>query len=230
MLNVVDDLLQQDDMDIHAAGDVGHELRDEVADGSGSNGSAVTRGGGAPACIAPGHIEVAEANVYGGSHEICVIRHAGSVIALRPRDLGDGMQDATPNRGIGHAVVMGILVCDGRNEKGAEEFAHRRLGVGHAEITREAVKPGTISRVRIGGYGDRGEECDGGEVIEIDCVAEGEDAFLARRERMNANIDETLEVIDVVRAAEIVGRSGAKPALAGRLQRRDGRMLAGPGR
>ncbi len=49
------------------------------------------------------------------------------------------MSDTARNGGVGHAVVVRVLVDEGGDEKGAEELAGHVLGIADAYV---AAKPG----------------------------------------------------------------------------------------
>lgn len=107
------------------------------------------------------------------------------------------MADAVFDRLVGFAVVVRVLVDDGRDQKSAEEFAGDVLGVGHANAAAESGKPGAVGGVGVGGDADAGGGQDGEAVEGVDDVADGEPGFFFGGERLDLGaVEEALVPVD----------------------------------
>ena len=95
---------------------------------------------GAEAGLLAGDVEIADGVVDGEAAQIGVIDHAAAVVALRPHNLREAMEDATPHGGVGHAVVVRVLVDERGNEEGAEELAGQVLREADADVAAPAGK------------------------------------------------------------------------------------------
>ena len=138
--HMVDDALDDDDLDVDVAGHVGQKLGYKVIDRRGGQADGVALGAGADAGLLAGDIETADGVVDGEAAEIGVVDHAAAVVALRPDNLREAMKDATPHGGVGHAVVVRVLVDERGNEKGAEELAGQVLREADADVAAPAGK------------------------------------------------------------------------------------------
>jgi len=170
---------------VDAAGYVGDKLGDEVVNGSGGQAYAITLGTGRQVGSAAGNVEVADCVVDGKSAQVGVVHHAPAVVALRPRDLVEAVSDAPLDGGIGHAVVVRVLVGDGRDEKSAEKLASYVLRKIDAHKRAKAEQPRSVDGVRVdaNGYGGGGQ--DGCGVEWVAHIAHGQPGLLFRRHRLD---------------------------------------------
>lgn len=183
--HLVDDTLDDDDLDVYVAGYVGQELGDEVVDRRGGEADGVAFRAGAEPGLLAGDIEIADGVVDGEAAKIGVVDHAAAVVALRPGNLRDAMEDAAPHAGVGHAVVVRVLVDERGNEKGAEEFAGQVLGKADADVAAPAGNAGAVGGMRVGGDGDAGFTGDGEQVEGVEQVVPGEQCLFPGRERLD---------------------------------------------
>src|SRR5580692_5914463 len=191
---LVYDALDEDYLDVDVAGDVGDELGDEVVGGGEGEAGGVALGAGGEAGGAAGDVEVADLVVDGEADQVGVVHHAFAVVALGPDDLEDGVADAVLDRLVRLAVVVRVLVDDGWDQKGAEEFAGDVLGVGDADALAEAGEAGAVGGVGVGGDADAGGGKDGDAVEGIDDVADGEPGFFFGGERLDLGAVEKARV------------------------------------
>ena len=123
--DLVDDFLEEDHVYVDVAGDVGEELGDE-----GSRGSVAMPMSDAPqrwrgVVLDAGDVEVGEFGADGVVDQRGVVGHARAVVVLADVGVRDGVKDAPPERRVRHAVVARVLVREGRDQEGADEFALR---------------------------------------------------------------------------------------------------------
>jgi len=162
------------------ASDVRNEFADKIADRCGGQGDRDAIGAGSPASFAVGHVAHVDCLVGDVAHNGGVVQHPFAGIAVRPEGLIDAVGDAGRERGVGQAVVVRILMVDGRNEEGFNEGVGHVLGEGDAADLGESVATGAVGGVRVGGDGV-GRCADDGEKVEgIDDAAHGEVAQFAR--------------------------------------------------
>ena len=128
------------------------------------------------------------------------------------------MADAARDRGVGHAVIVRVLVNDGRNQKGAEELAGDVLRIADADVAAKAFHAGAVRRVGVG------TDCDGrgaqnGKGVEGVChIACRQPGLLSARHRLHIRpIDEALIPVD--RRPGWAG-GGLRFRLGGRCRRR----------
>src|SRR5208337_3902852 len=126
---------EEDDADVDAAGHVGQEFVDEVFDGRRGQANAVALRAGGQIGLLAGDVKIADLVFDGEAYYVGVVHHPLAVVAQGPYHLGDGMADAAGNRSIGHAMVVRVLVDDGRNQEGREEFEGDVLRIADAHIT-----------------------------------------------------------------------------------------------
>ena len=149
---------------------VGQKLGDEIIDRRGGEADGVALGGGGAPGLLAGDIEIADLVVDGEAAQIGVVDHAAAVVALRPGNLRNAVEDAASNAGVGHAVVVRVLVDKRGNEEGAEEFAGQVLGKADADVAAPAGNAGAVSGVRVDGDGDGGFTGDGEQVEGVEKV------------------------------------------------------------
>jgi len=99
------------------------------------------------------------------------------VIVLSDEGLADGVEDAARDAPFRPAMVMRILVGQGGDKEGAEEFAGGVLQIAVADVLAEAAPGGSISGVGIAADGVAGGAHNGNRVVEIGQVAEARRAF-----------------------------------------------------
>ena len=180
--DVVDDLLEEGDADVDAAGDVGEELADEGVGWVGGEADDDALGGGGGAGLNSRDIQVGELGGSGVGEEGGVVGHGGAVVVLADYGVGEGVKDAAAGGGSGYAVVAGVLVSEGGDEPCAEEFPGGVLREREAVIFAEALESGAVGALGVGGGVDGGGEGDDGEVAGVGKVGCGEEGFLARGE------------------------------------------------
>ena len=203
---LVDDFLDEDDPYVDAFGEVGQEFGDEVIGGGEGEAGGVAAGCGRKVRAFAGDVEVGDFEVDGETEKVGVVDHAFAVVSLGPADLGDGVKDAPADDGVGHAVVVRVLVKDRWDEEGAEEFAGEVFTVADADNLGEAVHAGAVIRVGVGAYGDGGVGHDGDGVEGIEQVFGGEAGFFFRSEGLDLwPVDEAGEEVD-----ERLGRAGGQ--------------------
>src|ERR1035438_8311004 len=147
--HLVDNPLDQDRVDVDAAGYVGQKLGDEVVGGRNGQGDAVAFRAGGQIGLPSRNVEVADLVVDGEAHHIGVVHHALAVVALGPDNLIHGVGDAALDGGVGHAMVVGVLARDGWDEEGAEELAGDVLGITDAHVTPKSFYSRGVSGVRL---------------------------------------------------------------------------------
>lgn len=201
--DLVDDLLDEDDANVDAAGEVGEEFGDEVVSGGEGEAVGVAFCGGMKVCSLAGDVEIGDFEVDGEANDVGVIQHAFAIVALRPENLGNAVKDAALDGGAGHAVVVRVLVDDGGNEESAEEFAGHIFAVADAHHLCKAVQAGPVGGMGVGANGDGGVGKDRDSVERVEDVLDGETGFFFGREGLDfRSIDEALiEVNDGHRRA-----------------------------
>lgn len=175
--HLVDDALDEDYADVDVAGYVGKKFGNEVVGRSRSEASGVAGGGGGKVGLLARDIEIGNLVVDGEADKVRVVDHVASVITLGPADLEDGVNEPARNGGVGHAVIVGILVNDGWDKKGPKEFASGVFGVSDADVAEKTGKAGSIRGVGIGADVDGGVAGNGDEVERVTEVADGEPAL-----------------------------------------------------
>jgi len=188
--DLVDDALDEDNADVDVAGNVGEELGDEVVNGSGGESDGVAGGGGGEVGLPAGDVEVADFVVDGEGGEVGVVGHLLAVVALGVDHLNDGVGDATLEGGVGEAVVVRVLVDEGRDEEGTEELTGEVLGVADADVAAEAVHSGAVGGVGVRADGDGGGAEDGDCVEGVKEVACGEAGLLSGGEGLDLRAGE----------------------------------------
>jgi len=217
--HLVDDALDDDDLNVDVTGDIGQELVDKVSDGRGGHGDAIALGGGRSVGLAAGHIEVGDLILNGESDEVGVVEHALAAVGLGPEDLEGGVAHAMADGAAFKAVVMRVLVGEGGDGEGAEEFAGYVLGKTDADVARIAGHAGTVGGMGVSGNGDGRYAADGDDVEGVDDVAHGKPAFVARSERLfRGSVGEALIPVEVFGSAgDVAGVDAAIfPARRGR--------------
>ena len=148
--DLVDDALDENDPDVDFAGDVGEEFGDEVVDRGRCEACNVTLRRRGTVGLNSGDIEVHDFGVDGEAKKRGAVGHSFPAVTSRPIDLGDGIQDSAWDGGVGHAVVARVLVNERGDQERVKELAGNVLGVGDADVLREALHAGPIGRVRVG--------------------------------------------------------------------------------
>src|SRR3981081_3273329 len=176
--DVIEDALNDDDSDVNVAGDVGEKLIDEAVDGiEGVTGEDAGEGGGGVGVDA-GDVEIGEFGPNGIVQQGGVVGHGFAAVAPRDDGAGDGIDEALGERGVGHAKVARVLMCEDWNGEGAEELTGRVLQVADAHALAEAFETWTVGGVRVGPDGDGGDAEDGGEIDGVGEVMKREVALL----------------------------------------------------
>jgi hypothetical protein len=174
----IDEPLHDHHLDIDATREVGHEFRNRVANRVGSQRSGDTGGAGSETISAAGYVEVARGAGANGACDGGVVEHGRSVIALADHHRVDDVEEAPAKGHIRHAMVVRILVDEGRNQEGAKELAGHVLGKGHACILGETPDSGPVCSVGVFCDGDRRNSRDGQEIEWIAHVFRRENEFL----------------------------------------------------
>ncbi len=141
--------------------------------GGGSEADGVAVGGGAESCFAAGDVEVGYSVIGGEADQVGVVGHSLSVVAPGPEDLRDGMSDAAVDGGMLHAVVVRVLVGDGRDKEGPEELAGHIFSEADADVAAVAEHTGAVGGMAVGGDRDASFTGNGDEVERIKEVAGG---------------------------------------------------------
>jgi len=194
---LVDDALDQDDADVDAAGYIGQELGNEVVDGGCCQADGVAVGAGGKTGLAAGNVEVADFVVTREADHVGVVHHAAAVVALRPHHLVNRMGYTPLHGGVGHAVVVRVLMGDGGNEESAEELTGHVLRVADAHIAAKPGHAGAVGGVGVGAHGNGGDAEDGNGVEGVGDVANGEPGFLPRRHGLDlGTVEEAVVPVD----------------------------------
>lgn len=227
LCDLVDDPLDDNDADVDVAGYIGEKFGNEVVHWGGRQADGIAGGGGGKAGALTGDIEVCDFVVNGKSEYVRVIDHVAAIVTLSPGDLYDGMEEAVRNAGVGHAVIVGILVSNGGNKKSAEEFAGGVFGIADADVAEKAGKAGTVWGVGIRADVDGRIAGNGDEVERIAEIADGEPALFFGSERLDLGpVEEARVPIDyrnIGRAGSGLDRGKRGRGNAGGIESADGR-------
>src|SRR5665213_448679 len=132
--DLVDNALHQHYAKMDVPGNIGQELGHEVVGRSRTKTDKIARGCSAAVRLNSRYIEIFKLSVDGKSQQVAVIEHASSVIALRPSNFVNSVRYPAPNTGVGHAMVMRILMGNRWNGKVAKELADTVFGVTRAHV------------------------------------------------------------------------------------------------
>src|ERR1700722_14044613 len=130
----IDKPLDDHHLDIDATRQIGHEFRNDVANRVGGQRGGNTGGAGSETISAAGYVEIAYGAGANSAQDCGVVEHGRSVIALADHHRVDDVEEPSAKGHIRHAMVVRILVDQGRDQEGAEELASHVLSQGDAGI------------------------------------------------------------------------------------------------